>query len=236
MTEVNKHMVFSMLCLITTPKLVTKATELFEEEHIPMQNQFYAQGTATSEIMDMLGLGSVDKVIHLTMMHKEQAEEMLIKLKKTLHLGMPNSGVAFTISLTGGTAGIVKLMENLYSEKSEVVEERKLSSMNEKEYTMVMAFVNQGFSEEVMSAACAAGARGGTVFHSRRVGSDEVKKFWGITVQQEREIVLILARKKDKVEIMKAINEKCGLQSEAHGIVVSLPVDNVVGLSDEYED
>ena len=58
----------------------------------------------------------------------------------------------------------------------------------------------------------------------------------GITIQQEREIVLILARKKDKGEIMKAINEKCGLQSEAHGVVVSLPVDNVVGLSDDFDE
>lgn len=236
MTVINKQSDYSIMCLITTPKLVDKATELFEEEHIPTQYQFYAQGTATSEIMDMLGLGSVDKVIHLTMMNKVMAEEMLKKLKKALHLGMPNSGVAFTIKITGGNAGIIKLMEKIYAEHVTEVEERKLNIMNENEYTMIMAFVNQGFSEETMSAACAAGARGGTVFHSRRVGSDEVMKFWGITIQQEREIVLILARKKDKGEIMKAINEKCGLQSEAHGIVISLPVDNVVGLSDDFDE
>ena len=236
MTVINKQSDYSMMCLITTPKLVDKATELFQEEHIPMQYQFYAQGTATSEIMDMLGLGSVDKVIHLTMMNKSMAEEMLIKLKRALHLGMPNSGVAFTITLTGGTAGIIKLMENMHSAQGAHSEERKMNGMNENKYAMIMAFVNQGFSDETMSAACAAGARGGTVFHSRRVGNDEIMKFWGITIQQEREIVLILARKQDKGEIMKAINEKCGLQSEAHGVVVSLPVDNVVGLSDDYDD
>ena len=34
-----------------------------------------------------------------------------------------------------------------------------------------------------------------------------------------------------KVAIMQAITEKCGAQSEAHGIVVSMPVDEVAGLN-----
>ena len=81
--------------------------------------------------------------------------------------------------------------------------------------------------EEVMAAAKPAGAGGGTVFHSRRVCSEESIQMWGITIQQEREIVLILAEEEKKVAIMQAITEKCGAQSEAHGIVVSMPVDEL---------
>lgn len=98
-------------------------------------------------------------------------------------------------------------------------------------YTMILAFVNQGFSEDVMSAAKSVGAGGGTVFHSRRVGSEESSQFWGISIQQEREIVLILAEKESNVAIMKAISEKCGVQSDAHGVVLSVPVENVAGLN-----
>ena len=101
----------------------------------------------------------------------------------------------------------------------------------ENEYSEVMAIVNQGFSEEVMNAARPMGATGGTVFHSRRVGSEEAMKFWGISIQQEREVVLILAKKEDKKAIMQAIHKECGMQSKANGIVLSLPVDGIIGVN-----
>ena len=47
---------FRMLMLITTPKLGDKAVSLFEREKLPMQCQAYAHGTASREMMDMLGL------------------------------------------------------------------------------------------------------------------------------------------------------------------------------------
>mgnify|MGYP002571721174 FL=1 len=102
--------------------------------------------------------------------------------------------------------------------------------MSEYAYVMILTVVDQGFSEDVMSAARSAGATGGTVFNSRRLVNEETMKFWGMSVQQEREIVAIIADTENKVAIMQAISEHCGLRSEAHGIVLSLPVDRVMGL------
>ena len=234
MTSENKQPAFSFLCLVAAPRLVERAIKLLEEAHVPIQYQSHAQGTASSEMMDMLGLGSVDKMVLISMMPKGFAGKMLMKLKRELHLGRTNSGIAFTISLTGSNAAIVKLIERLQPEGSDSLMERKRDSMKENEYRMIMAFVDQGCSEELMSAARSAGATGGTVFHSRRVGHEDTLRFWGVTIQAEREIVIILAPKEDKVPIMKAINEPCGVRSEAHGVVVSLPVDSVAGLND-YE-
>lgn len=47
---------------------------------------------------------------------------------------------------------------------------------------------------------------------------------------RRREIVIILAQKEDKLPIMQEIGKKCGIQSKAQGIVLSLPVDGIVGL------
>ena len=102
--------------------------------------------------------------------------------------------------------------------------------MADHEYSMIMAIVNQGFSEDVMNAARPKGASGGTVFHSRRIGSQEAMKFWKISVQEEREVVIILATKEDKLAIMQEIGRQCGMQSKAQGVVMSLPVDGIVGL------
>lgn len=55
--------------------------------------------------------------------------------------------------------------------------------------------------------------------------------FWGISVQPEREIVLIIAQKEAKKPMMQMIGKKFGMQSEAKGIVLSLPVDGIAGLN-----
>lgn len=230
MTTNNRKPVFRMLFLIATPKLVKKAVELFKQGNVPMQYTFRAQGTASSEVMDMLGLDGIDKNVMMCMMPKFFADEMLKKLKKNLHLGMPNTGIAYTVVMSGGSGRLVQLMETMQPSEEQKRVERDGSEMADNEYYMIMAIVNQGFSGVVMDAARPVGASGGTVFHSRRIGSEEAMKFWKISVQEEREVVIILARKEDKLPIMQAIGEKCGMHSKAHGIVMSLPVDGIVGL------
>ena len=229
MGDNHKIMSYRMLLLIATPKLVGKALGMFKEENIPIQYVFHAQGTATSEVMDMLGLDGVDKNVLMSMMSKEWADEMRKKLRKKLHLGMPNTGIAFTLVMSGGSGHIVQIMEGMEPEERKSAE-RNETDMTENEYSMIMAIVNQGFSEEVMNAARPMGASGGTVFHSRRVGTKEAMKFWKISVQEEREVVLILAQKEDKLAIMQEIGKQCGMNSKAQGIVMSLPVDGIEGL------
>ena len=126
---------------------------------------------------------------------------------------------------------MVRLIETLEPENSRMSIERDEVEMMESEYSMIMAITNRGYSEEIMDAARPLGASGGTVFHSRRIGSEEAMKFWGISVQPEREIVLIIAQKDVKKPIMQAIGKKFGMQSEANGIVLSLPVDGIAGLN-----
>lgn len=78
---------FRMLMLITTPKLGEKALALFEREKLPMQCQAYAHGTASREMMDMLGLDSGEKSLLLSMMPKANADELLKQLRRELRLG-----------------------------------------------------------------------------------------------------------------------------------------------------
>ena len=250
MGDNHKNIACRMLLLIAAPKLMNKALGLFREENIQVQYSFHAQGTATSEVMDMLGLDGVDKSVLMTMMPKPAADETLKKLRKRLHLGMPNTGIAFTLLMSGGSGHVVQLVEGLEPEEKSGIKVaglelipsdmgignvkkflgRKEADMTDNEYSMIMAIVNQGFSEEVMNAARPAGASGGTVFHSRRVGMQEAMKFWKISIQEEREVVLILARNENKLGIMQEIGKQCGMKSKAQGIVMSLPVDGIVGL------
>ena len=100
----------------------------------------------------------------------------------------------------------------------------------------IFCIVNDGYSEAVMDAAKKYGARGGTVINARGTAGKEAEKFFGITVQPEKEIVMILVSAEYKENILKALYEEVGLDTSGQGIAFSLPVDSVVGISTGNEE
>lgn len=98
-------------------------------------------------------------------------------------------------------------------------------------YSLLLAIVRRGFCENVMMAAQAAGAKGGTVMHARGTGSLDASKVWGVTIEPEKDIILILTEKSVRQDIMKAIYKEAGLTTEGNGIVISLPVEDVIGIA-----
>ena len=57
------------------------------------------------------------------------------------------------------------------------------------------------------------------------------EKFYGISLQKERELVAILAPRAQKAGIMRAIAQSLTLEGEQGGVVFSLPVDSIEGLA-----
>jgi len=99
-----------------------------------------------------------------------------------------------------------------------------------KGYKCILAIVNNGFSEEAMEAARACGAKGGTVLHGRGTISKEAEKIFNITIQPEKEIVMILAKNEEIDGILKGLYNAIGTSTDAQGIAFAIPVDEVVGL------
>ena len=100
------------------------------------------------------------------------------------------------------------------------------------EYELIICIVNQGFSEEVMQAAKECGARCGTVINARGTAKAEAEEVFNISINPEKEIVLILSKIEIKDAILHAIYTKVGLNSPGQGIAFSTPVDDVVGIGD----
>ena len=101
----------------------------------------------------------------------------------------------------------------------------------ETKYEVILCVINAGFSELVMDAAKEVGARGGTVIHARGTANKEAEQLFHITIQPDKEIVLILVQEDIKDKVLHAIYQQAGLKSAGQGIAFSLPVDEVVGLS-----
>ena len=104
--------------------------------------------------------------------------------------------------------------------------------MSDVRYEMILCIVNTGFSETVMDAAKEVGARGGTVIHARGTANKEAEQFFHITIQPDKEIVMILVPADIKDKVLHALYQHAGLKTEGQGIAFSLPVDDVVGIND----
>lgn len=100
----------------------------------------------------------------------------------------------------------------------------------ERNYALIVTILNRGFADQAMDAAKRAGAHGGTVLHARGSGIHEAEKFFGLQIQPEKEVVLILVQVEAKDEIIRAIVQEAGLNKEGRGLTFALPVDDVAGI------
>ncbi len=96
----------------------------------------------------------------------------------------------------------------------------------------IFCIVNAGFTDLVMDSARNLGARGGTVIHARGTANPEAEKLFGIAIQPEKEIVMIVVKKEEKDAILHGLYKDAGLSTAGGGIAFSLPVDGVVGITE----
>ena len=95
---------------------------------------------------------------------------------------------------------------------------------------LIIVITNQGCTDKVMDAARAAVATGGTSIHAKGTGAELARKFLGVAIAAERELIFILARKEDRSPIMKAVMSQTGIHSAAQSLAFSLPVSDIAGL------
>ena len=100
---------------------------------------------------------------------------------------------------------------------------------NKVNYDMIVTIIGRGFSDYVVSAARDAGATGATIVYGRGT-ADVDKQIMGISLQPERELVLILVKSEERKKIMKAISVSTSLMEEGRGFCFSLPVSEVFGV------
>jgi len=99
-----------------------------------------------------------------------------------------------------------------------------------KDFELVVCIVNEGFAESVMDAARVQGAKGGTIISARGTANPEAEKIFNITVEPHKEVVLIIVKKDIADNVMKAIYDSVGLNTEGTGIAFALPVDETLGI------
>ena len=200
-------------------------SRLYEQNGVPLHLQIIAQGTATSEILNMLGLNHKEKEIMVGIAPESAVDALMERLDDDYRGILSVRGLAFSIRLTGISGSVASALSGTETVKGGV------TVHNEKEHSLIWIAVNQGYSDQVMHTARKAGATGGTVIRSRFVGAEKLEQFHAITLQDEKEIVIIACNKDVRNPIMDAINHEHGLKTEQQAVIFSLPIDRMVKLS-----
>ena len=203
------------------------AIRLFSRNQIYLHTQFSGKGTATSEIMDILGLGSTEKDIIISYATSAAASLLLNKLDNDLRGAVTSGGIAFSVPLTG----LSNLVLATITYKTDLKKgENKMSSEHKGENSLILITCNRGSSDVVMETAKKAGARGGTVFRARLSGVEELESSYGLNLTHEKEILMIIVPNDIRNAVMESVNQAHGLRSEAEAVICSLGIDQFVRL------
>ena len=191
---------------------------------LPLALTLYAKGTATSEHLLRHGLAPTEYALILTVADGENTRKFMRAAKIRMFIDIPGNGIMMSVPLKSVGGG--KTMAYLTDNKTATGEKPDMNTTHE----LIVVVLNEGCSDMVMAAARPAGATGGTVLNGKGTGVRESEKFLGISLANEKDVVLIVAEKAKKSAIMKAIMEKAGPGTDAAAICFSLPVTAVEGL------
>ncbi len=80
-------------------------------------------------------------------------------------------------------------------------------------YKLIVTVVNKKTARKVVEASKKAGADGGTVIMGRGTGIWEIKTFFGIPIEPDKEIVLTLISGEKTDDVLKAVKRTIGKSS-----------------------
>ena len=223
-----------MLVSIINHEDELRMKEVLDDCSIALAFTFAGTGTAHSAVLDYLGIGQTEKSVLCSLIPESDEDIILREIRTKMALYRVGRGISFTIPLSGISEIVAKGLTGAATEKT--FDGRKVMTNKDRKYDLIVAAVAVGQVDDAMEAARAAGAAGGTILRARSISNAKAEQFIGITLMQEQEILLILAKRENKLAIMQALSDRVGLKTEAGGVIFSLPVDKTAGIAAAEED
>ena len=219
----------SLLMVIVRRDWEESFVSLLRENQVQPVFSLPAQGTATPSLLSLLGLERLDKTLLFALATRKKGARLMREMVTEMGINISGTGIALSLPVgsIGGQSSLNYFMRPHNDENDDVehMEEKKPYP-----FDLILAVAQRGYSETVMDMARKAGAGGGTVVHAKGLGEEYAEKFLGLSIAAEKEMILIVTRHEQKDAIMRGIMDGAGAHSQAHTVLFSLPVEDVVGL------
>jgi len=102
-------------------------------------------------------------------------------------------------------------------------------------FKIVFAPVKTHKTDPIVDAAKEAGATGATIIPARGTGVHEAKTFFGLTLEDQTDIVMFLLEEHLVEPVLKAIQVAGEFHKPGTGIAFVLPVEQVLGLESQID-
>lgn len=102
-------------------------------------------------------------------------------------------------------------------------------------FKLILSSVKADLTDHIVDTAKGAGATGATIIPARGSGIHEAKTFFGLTLEAQTDIIMLLVEEHLVIKILDAIKEAGEFHKPGTGIAFVLPVEHVVGLESQME-
>lgn len=217
-------MIMDFVAAIVDRSRADEMVEVYSGHGMPLVLSMLGNGTATSEHLSLYGLEATEKALVATVACGDMTKQLIKSAKRRLFIDIPGNGImlAVPVKSVGGGRTLAFLTGNAAPDGA--VPELSF------EYELIMIILNDGQTDTVMDAARSAGAAGGTVLHAKGTGAKQAERFLGVSIAEEKELIIIVSKAAEKAAIMKAVAENCGPGTPSGAISFSLPISAVAGL------
>lgn len=211
------------LISVVNPGAMDRVCEIAAALDLPQTVTLLGHGTAVQSMLDLLGIESTEKRVIMTVANPEKTRKFIKEMRRQVYIGIPGHGIimAVPIKSVGGGKTLA------YLNNGEQQSARYTPELSDR-YELIVIVANEGRTDQVMNAARAAGATGGTVLHGKGTGSQN-KKFYNMSIAAEKEVILMVAPSDRKAAIMQSVLHHAGPDSDAGAVLFSLPVSEVAG-------
>ena len=170
MTEIENNERIVMLLSIIQRGKGAQYIKGLKDHGLYLNYQCIGSGTASSEMMDILGLGSNDKDIMLSFGTLKAVNNLCGEFSKLVGSSTGYGGIAMVIS----PSAFSKITSEIIKRNSKDIEKGDGKNMHsEFAYSLILISINRGFTDAVMQTAKKAGATGGTA--RRLIGAPVIK-------------------------------------------------------------
>jgi len=213
------------LTLILSENQSHKCARLIKEKGIRDGMLIIGRGTVSSAVLNLLGIRNQRRDIISILLYNEKAEEIIDYFDEALQLSKPGHGIAYTtqvISVVG-----LPMQE---TDNKQIVTNTAQGLEGKSMFKKLTVIVDRGMSSDVMDIALKAGVRGGTILHGRGTGAEKATNLFGVEIEPEKELVIILLPNDLVDKVVQALSQELHLDEPGKGILFVEPVLETRGL------
>ena len=102
-------------------------------------------------------------------------------------------------------------------------------------FKLILSTVKPEITDKIVDAVKKEGATGATIIPARGTGIKEAKTFFGLTLEAQTDIIMLLAEEHVAEKLLTVIKKAGQFGKPGTGIAFILPVEHVAGLESQME-